>query len=819
MTMREKRANLGTGGSMKPGQSAARGPYWGEALHGLEEDCGQSYPFAEFGGNSTGCPTSFPHGTALGATFNRTLWSSIGTAMGAEARGMWNQQKGPIWFFSPPDVNLARDPRWGRAQEVAGEDPFLNGEFGIAIASTLEHPVLPEAPAVGPTGPYRAAISCTKHFAAYDCENCKPCDKRTMDSYFNYTTDPNQLYCDRQHFNAIIPDQDIVDYYLPSFRAVIEANVSSSVMCSYNDINGVPSCANSFTLTHMLREEWGFDGFVISDCGALINFNMEAYKFSKLGNDTARHVAAVMNGGCDSGCDALLNNNVTYALQKGTITPETLDTALLRLYRKYVETGQLDGESQNAESFGMFGPQTVDTPHHRALALEAAQQATILLQNNVPTGKTSPLLPIKPGTKIAVIGPHSMTTKDLLSIYVGGNDVVLNQTMLQAVTRYAASHGSSVVGYDHGCANDTSGSAAGQPWEDRNEIACKNTSYFGDSIELAKRADVVLMFMGLAPTSGAVGIAGETEGCDRPDDLSLPNRQSDLVAAITAANPNVVLTIIHGGASLSLEDEKISCPAIVDAHYPGQSGGDAVASILFGDVSPSGRLTTTMYPLDFVNQRNISDMGLMEKGGITYKHYTGTPTFVFGHGLSFTTFTFEHVSTFGSRHVVSAAALAADDRRFYRGRHLAGADAFAARSASSAPAAAYDIKVTNTGSVASAVVVLGFLNSSHANAPVNTELFDFARVPMLAAGASTTVTLAMTPSVLATTDVNGVQSILPGTYTVRFGVEGAAETQTASATLIVQGEYTLFNLPAARSTHKANMAKKFGDTAEVHYDW
>ena len=596
MTMREKRANLGTGGSMSPGSSAARGPYWGEALHGLEEDCGQSYPFAAYGGNSTGCPTSFPHGTALGSTFNRTLWSSIGTAMGAEARGMWNQQKGPIWFFSPPDVNLARDPRWGRAQEVAGEDPFLNGEFGIAIASHLEHPVLPEAPAVGPGGPYRAAISCTKHYAAYDCENCKPCDKRTMDSYFNYTTDPNQLYCDRQHFNAIIPDQDIVDYFLPSFRAVIESNVSSSVMCSYNDINGVPSCGNSFTLTHMLREEWGFDGFVISDCGALINFNFEAYKFSKLGNDTARHVAAVMNGGCDSGCDALLNNNVTYALQKGTVTPETVDTALLRLYRKYVETGQLDGEVKNAESFGMFGPQTVDTPQHRALALEAAQQATILLQNNVPTGKTAPLLPLKSGTKIAIIGPHSTSTKNLLSIYVGGNLVVLNQTMLKAITRAAAAHGSSVVGHNLGCANDTSGSQAKppQPWMDRNEIACKNTSYFKDSVALAKNADVVLLFMGLAPTSGAVGIAGETEGCDRPDDFSLPNKQTDLVAAITAANPNVVLTIIHGSASISLEDEKISCPAIVDAHYPGQMGGDAIASILFGDVSPSARLSTTM---------------------------------------------------------------------------------------------------------------------------------------------------------------------------------------------------------------------------------
>lgn len=353
---------------------------------------------------------------------------------------------------------------------------------------------------------------------------------------------------------------------------------------------------------------------------------------------------------------------------------------------------------------------------------------------------------------------------------------------------------------------------------DRNTFACTNASNFGAAIALAKTADVVLLFVGLAPDSGASGEAGETEGTDRPNDFTLPGNQSDLVAAIAAANPNIVLTLIHGGASVSLEEEKVSCPAILDAHYPGQMGGDAIAALLFGDVSPSGRLTTTMYPLDFVNQRNISDMGLATKGGITYKHYTGGATFPFGHGMAYTTFTFEHVSVFGERHVVSTAALAADDALFYRGRNSDVAtrgQGWAHRGASAA--ATYDVKVTNTGSVVSDVVVLGFVNSSHADAPQHAELFDFARVAMLAPGASTTVHLAMSPSVLATVDRRGVQSILPGTYTVRFGVEGSAETRTAETTLIVSGSaHTLFNLPAARETHKAKMAAQFGDAAELH---
>ena len=211
-----------------------------------------------------------------------------------------------------------------------------------------------------------------------------------------------------------------------------------------------------------------------------------------------------------------------------------------------------------------------------------------------------------------------------------------------------------------------------------------------------------------------------------------------------------------------------------------------------------------MYPNDFVNVRNLSDVGLRQKGGITYKYYTsGTPTFPFGHGLSYTRFKFETVgsnSKDGNESVdttvVSASKLAEDDRRFYKERgHSA---VWADRS----PAVSYVVKVTNIGAVASGVSVLGFVNSSHLDAPANAELFDFARIASLAPGASASVKLGMAPSVLSIIDSRGIQRILPGEYTITFGVEGAAEAATTSSTLVVEGEpEVLFDLVAARARH------------------
>lgn len=260
---------------------------------------------------------------------------------------------------------------------------------------------------------------------------------------------------------------------------------------------------------------------------------------------------------------------------------------------------------------------------------------------------------------------------------------------------------------------------------------------------------------------------------------------------MAGANKNTVVVLIHG-APLTIEWTKAHVPAILDAHYPGELGGDAIFDALYGHHPPAGRLTTTYYPGSINTARNISDMGLRVKGGITYKYYTGdTPLWQFGHGLSYTTFTFE---VLGDRRLRTTTRAMADHHRAYY------------QSAGAQPSpAGYRINVTNTGSLASDVVVLGFAGSSHPDAPPNKELFDFARVH-LAPGASTVVQLSIPAPVLSTVDAAGTERILPGHYPIEFGVHGCDDVQPAS--LHVFGEMVeVFSLEKLRARHAGKLVR------------
>lgn len=256
---------------------------------------------------------------------------------------------------------------------------------------------------------------------------------------------------------------------------------------------------------------------------------------------------------------------------------------------------------------------------------------------------------------------------------------------------------------------------------------------------------------------------------------------------MVAANPKTVLVLIHG-APLSIDWSAAHVPAILDAHYPGQHGGTAIARTLFGEVSPAGRLTTTFYDNSINTRRNISDMGLRDLGGITYQHYTGTPLWNFGFGLSYTTFSFTvHTNTEGSNDersgssipsITTTAAAVAD----HHPRH------YSSQGREPSPAGPYTVVVTNTGRVVSDCVVLGFLSSNHTDAPANKELFDFDRVRHLAPGASATVYLTIPAQVLRLVDKRGIETVRPGRYAIEIGVEGAAEGEPTQAELIVTGE-------------------------------
>jgi len=307
------------------------------------------------------------------------------------------------------------------------------------------------------------------------------------------------------------------------------------------------------------------------------------------------------------------------------------------------------------------------------------------------------------------------------------------------------------------------------------DLASTDTSGFAAAENAAKMADVAIVFVGLHPGQGG-GEAREDEGWDRKD-TALPGVQNQLVQAIVATKVPTVVVLIHGGA-LAIEWIKDNVPAIVDAFYPGEMGGDAIASILFGAVSPSGRLPVTIYPHDLITARDIMDMGLRDKGGITYRYYTGKPLWEFGFGLSYTTFRY----SLDQPHLTTTTQVAAQGYHNYFSKEYA-------------PDQQYKITVTNTGSVTSDVVVLGFLSSNHSDAPIK-ELFGYARVSKLGPNASQTVYFNVPPTVLSLVDAKGNEEIHPGLYKVTIG----DSLQTVEGTLLVEGEkITVFSLPQLRA--------------------
>jgi beta-glucosidase-like glycosyl hydrolase len=699
MTIADKASNLQNGNPGVPRLGVPPLPF-SEALHGVVSGCGTAAT------GSTGCPTSFPHLTVLGSTFNRTLWQAVGGVISTEARALHNQGVTGLAFWAP-DINLFRDPRWGRGQEVCGEDPFLNGEYIMNWAPTMQF---------GPDPKYIKTVATAKHFADYDLEG-------------NYGVN-------RGSFNAVVDPQDQVAYYFPAFRAAVQGGNIQSIMCSYNAVNGMPSCGNDLFNNQIVRDIWGFSGFFVSDCGAINDGAFNEYIQVTYNGSAAYHIRQALLGGTDLECGSYYEANIIPAVNAGILNESLVDLAALRVYEHAIWLGLLE---QSEVSYSKLTYESVDTPSSRQLALSAAQQGIVLLKN------AGNILPLSKSSVVALIGPHANATQDMLSIYRGTNDLVNYHSPYQAImnagikVKYAP--GSLLYGTD--------------------------TSGFDAAVTAAKSADVAVVFVGLHPGQGGEE-AREDEGWDRFN-ITLPPIQEQLVQAIAATGKPVVVVLIHGGP-LAIEWIQTNVPGILDAHYPGELGGDAIASVLFGDVSPSGRLTGTVYPANFITVRNISDMGLQEKGGITYQYYTGKPLWEFGFGLSYTTFSYKILSSnLNSTTTQFAAAFS---------------EYYSTRGSNYDSGISYVAQVTNTGKVTSDVVVLGFVSSGVAGQPLK-ELFNFERVSALAPGASTSVKLSVPPQVLSQVDKYGTETIQPGVYKVQIG----------DPTVFAQDQFTVTGLP------------------------
>jgi len=536
--------------------------WWNECLHGV---------------GRAGMATVFPQVIGLAATWDTELIYRIATAISDEARakhhdalrrGIRKQYFG-LTFWSP-NVNIFRDPRWGRGQETWGEDPFLTGEMATAFVRGLQgnHPR------------YMKVAACAKHYAVH--------------------SGPEK---DRHTFNAIVSRRDLYATYLPAFKKLVTEAKVEAVMGAYNRLLGEPCCASQLLLVDILRGQWGFQGHVVSDCGAL----HDIHTHHKVTRDAIESAALALKAGCDMECGA------TYAylgeaLARGLLTEADIDRSLARTLATRFKLGMFDPPSE--VPYASIPMDVVGCEAHRQLAYEAAVKSLVLLKNQ------DNILPIRDTVRsIFVTGPCAANVDVLLGNYYGVNDTLT--TLLEGIARGAPD--GVKVEYRPGCplTQPTSGSLNWAVYE-------------------AANSDLTIACMGISPLME--GEQGEsilsTQDGDRSD-ITLPDVQVVYLKEIAAKGAKIVL-VLTGGSPIALGDLADLVQAVVFVWYPGQEGGRAVADVLFGRVAPSGKLPLT-FPMSLDDLPPFEDYNM---AGRTYRYSTVEPLYPFGFGLSYTQFAY-----------------------------------------------------------------------------------------------------------------------------------------------------------------------------------
>jgi beta-glucosidase len=539
--------------------------YWNEALHGVARN---------------GQATVFPQAIGMAASWDRALVQTVASAIGDEARAKYHEtlrRKGftdhyqGLTFWSP-NVNIFRDPRWGRGQETWGEDPMLTGEMGTAFVRGLQ----------GDHPKYMKAAACAKHYAVH--------------------SGPER---DRHTFNAIVSKRELRDTYLPAFKKlVVEAKVES-VMGAYNRTLGEPCNASKLLLVDILRGEWGFDGHVVSDCGALTDIHAH----HKVTADAAESAALSLKMGCDLGCDHVYNE-IPAAIERGLMTEADLDQALARTLTTRFRLGMFD--PQEDVPYASIPMSVVACEKHVNLAYQMASESVVLLKNK------NNILPIKPDASLMLTGPTGTSMEVLLGNYYGLNSKMT--TLIEGMVGRIPE--GSKVEYHPGCLL-TQESAIKESW----------------APHMAATKDVTVAFMGLA--SFLEGEEGESlltpNNGDRAD-IGLPATQVDYLRRLSIQGAKIVL-VLTGGSPIALGEVEDMVQAILWVGYPGQEGGRAVADVLYGDVCPSGKLPLT-WPKSLADLPPFEDYSMT---GRTYRYATVEPLFPFGFGLSYTTYEYSNL--------------------------------------------------------------------------------------------------------------------------------------------------------------------------------
>jgi beta-glucosidase len=794
--------------------------WWNEALHGVAR---------------AGIATVFPQAIGLAATWDAGLVHRVATATSDEARAKYNewQRRGRrgiyegLTFWSP-NINIFRDPRWGRGMETYGEDPWLAGTLAVEFVRGMQ----------GDDPFYLKTVATPKHYAVH--------------------SGPEP---DRHTFDAVVDERDLRESYLPAFRAAVVDGGAASVMCAYNAFRGHPACASHELLRRILREEWGFGGYVVSDCWAV----MDIVSTHRAAGSVAEAAAMAMSAGTDLNCGVAFDS-LGVAVRTGLLPESALDTAVRRLLTARFRLGMFDPPARVPWTSLPYGVN--DSPEHRALALEAARKSIVLLKN------AGGLLPLRRdmGT-IAVIGPDADDAEILLANYNGfpSDPVTPLRGIREKVgsgTRVLHARGSALAdglpalvpvppsallpglraeyfagpdfagepfavrtdpGVDFRWWGDApmSGLAPGAfsvrwtgtlvpPVSGRYALGGKGLGDFrvfvGDSLaaafsseheintqwtefmltagipqdirveyrprradgaiqlvwappeegletealRTARAADVVVLVMGLSPRLEGEEMRVDVSGFAGGDrvDIGLPAAQERLLEAVAATGKPTVLVLLNGSA-LAIPWAAEHVPAIMEAWYPGQAAGTAIADVLFGDYNPAGRLPVTFYR-SAAQLPPFSDYAME---GRTYRYFRGDPLFPFGHGLSYTSFAYEELET------PERVAMGEDVR--------------------------VSVRVRNTGAVAGDEVVQLYLTDLEASAPVPVRSLQGAERVHLEPGEARTVRFTLTPRQLSLIDAAWERVVEPGVFELSVGGKqpGFSGVAAAATTGVATGRF------------------------------
>jgi len=535
--------------------------WWSEALHGVAR---------------SGPATVFPQAIGMAATFDPALLENVGDAISDEARAINNHllESGKtqtlyqgLTFWSP-NVNIFRDPRWGRGQETYGEDPFLSGTLGASFIRGMQ----------GCDPNYLKVAACAKHFDVH--------------------SGPEAL---RHKFNAIASPQDLRETYLPAFKKCVDAGVEG-VMCAYNRTNDEACCGSNLLLQDILIDEWNFKGYIVSDCGALANFHTN----HGITSNYIESAALALKRGVNINCGTIYTEGLKAAIEQGLITEKDLDKSLERLLKIRFKLGMFDDPDKNP--YRSISTSAINDKPKQQLALEAAQESIVLLKNDNA-------LPLDPNSNfIYLTGPLAANTLSLVGNYNGVNSNM--ETILEGVA--AKISPSTRIQYRQGALLTT---------ENKNSM-----DWFSGQAAAAEATIVVL-----GQTLLLEGEEGESiASSDRGDnlDMKLPESQITLLRKINKqakSKGKKVITVICSGMPLDLREVASLSDAVLYAWYPGERGGEAVADIIFGETSPSGKLPIT-FPKSVEQLPDFDDYSM---DGRTYKYMKESPMYTFGYGLGY----------------------------------------------------------------------------------------------------------------------------------------------------------------------------------------